>query len=513
MIKRILCNAKILYEQEKIDEAEEVIDMILKVSDDNYEVLNFKGYLRYIQQDYSNAKLFLERALILKSDYIDAIVNLHYVFRDNGELEKSLEILEQSLVKIDELEIKIKLSDIYKTFIEETLKTNYYSNNEYINENVYKYKNVHFLYESLYCYEYVESINSRFEKNTDIFVFIVGEKNSDELELLSEKHPNVVLINLQTQINDLIDYFMNAESIYIHFLFEYICELYYKCRPSGKLVWVYWGGDFYNYVDFELYDEKTKVILQKIGFSLGSENDYCSNNVIYRNYTIRHLDEIHMFDTTFEYSIMKKNYLTNMFAKRFVYPNPIDYVSTNRVKKTDKRTTILIGNSGNPSNNHFDALATVKEMNQEEIRLIIPLSYGIPSIEYFKELINYIRNNLTCEVEILKEMLSPKEYNEILEKVDMAIFNHRRQQAVGNIRKLMKLGKIIVMNPESPLFSYLNNIDIKVLSVNDTNLSSVMKELTLNKEILQRNSEIIDTYFGENIITTQINKIFDDDEY
>lgn len=42
---------------------------------------------------------------------------------------------------------------------------------------------------------------------------------------------------------------------------------------------------------------------------------------------------------------------------------------------------------------------------------------------------------------LLTEFLSPEEYAKILANVDVAIFAHRRQQALGNILALIYIGK------------------------------------------------------------------------
>jgi len=75
-----------------------------------------------------------------------------------------------------------------------------------------------------------------------------------------------------------------------------------------------------------------------------------------------------------------------------------------------------------------------------------------------------------------------EKYLEFLSKIDVAIFNHKRQQAMGNITTLLGLGKTVYMRNESTLYVALLNMGFKILDIDNFNLS-LISEIDKNHNI------------------------------
>lgn len=154
------------------------------------------------------------------------------------------------------------------------------------------------------------------------------------------------------------------------------------------------------------------------------------------------------------------------------------------------KISILLGNSSNPSNHHLEILNLLTTLPcANEIELICPLSYGDElhagrveekGIETFG-----------TRFRALREFLAPDQYNELLYSVDLAIMNHDRQQALGNIFMLLFIGKNVFLRGDNPAVDFLLDEGIRVKSIDQLASGSTRADFVLPTEEAEQNHRIM----------------------
>jgi hypothetical protein len=244
-----------------------------------------------------------------------------------------------------------------------------------------------------------------------------------------------------------------------------------------KMVWVYWGGDIYicqkpnKTLSEKIYEQFRKILIRRIKYIAGFLPG--------------------------DFELIKKWYKTNATYIPIIYPLPvkIDFSLQNR-KNTKESTQILIGNSADPSNNHIEALSLLVKFKNEPINIICPLSYGGTK--------EYIENVIKTGCELFHEKFVPltqflpaDEYNLILQKTDIAIMCHNRQQGLGNMLPLLSNSCKVFVKPNVTTFSYFQNIGITIFSIQKIKNLNFTEFISFNSQWAKKNTEIIKEYFND----------------
>lgn len=138
-------------------------------------------------------------------------------------------------------------------------------------------------------------------------------------------------------------------------------------------------------------------------------------------------------------------------AKRF--KNYSEHRKLTESRENGDTIYIQIGNRAYNRLRHIDALKKLEKFKDENIHLIIPLSYGREG--YADRVQRYAEEHFPGKVTCIKEFLPVKEYNEILSKADIAVFNAVRQIGLNSINTLIFNNVKIFIPSESVLFRYL----------------------------------------------------------
>ena len=170
-------------------------------------------------------------------------------------------------------------------------------------------------------------------------------------------------------------------------------------------------------------------------------------------------------------------------------------------KTQSNRVNILIGNSADPSNNHFEALEIAKEQVFNSYHVYCPLSYGNPG--YAKEVIKHGETLFGNHFTGLTDFIPIDNYNRFLSEIDVALFNHKRQQAIGNITFLAGMGKKVFLRSDITTWSFLRNIGVKVFDVNSFNLEPMAEDDAY------QNHNAISSYFSEKNLLRQMGEIME----
>jgi hypothetical protein len=164
-----------------------------------------------------------------------------------------------------------------------------------------------------------------------------------------------------------------------------------------------------------------------------------------------------------------------------------------------------VGNSADPSNNHIEILDKIKkDINKnEKIKIICPLSYG--KKDHAKKVIQYGKKLFGKNFVPLKKFMDLKTYNKLQSNIDIAIFNHQRQQAMGNILTLLYLGKKVYIRDDIVTWDFMQKNDIKVFSFNNLK-NNLLKKIDIN--VAKDNRKKINSRFNLETFIEEWENIF-----
>lgn len=250
----------------------------------------------------------------------------------------------------------------------------------------------------------------------------------------------------------LIDLCRMYDYIVVHsFLFFsniHILFLYFNKEILDKLIWIEFGADLY-----ELEKPASKSIDKVIKYKL-------KYNVLSRikNVVCIFPPDIKYYREKFPNSNAKVYYApyTGAFTNNNdMYKYDLNYSMLKNAHKSGETIYIQIGHQANKQLNHLKVLDDLVKFKDNNIHLIIPLSYGDKSnaqaVE--KKAVELFGNKVT----ILKDFISIEDYRNLMDKVSIAIFNTKRQIALGNINFLIKKNVKIYIPSDGVMFDFFKS--------------------------------------------------------
>ncbi len=124
---------------------------------------------------------------------------------------------------------------------------------------------------------------------------------------------------------------------------------------------------------------------------------------------------------------------------------------------------------------------------------------------YKQEIINIGDKLFSNQFYPIIELMEYNDYLSFLNSVDIAIFNHNRQQAVGNIILLLSMGKTIYLSEENNAYNMLKNLKIIFKEISE--LDNDIEEISLDDKI--HNQKIIIENYSEEKAVLQWDEIFE----
>lgn len=288
-------------------------------------------------------------------------------------------------------------------------------------------------------------------------------------------YPNVEYINIRKQFNKILKYLYIGEKLIIHGLWDerMIKVLYFQPWLLKKCYHVMWGGDFYNP---ESQSPKKKTVIRKMGHFISQISG--------------------------DYELVKNWYgAKGMLHNCFVYPSNM-YNQFNVPEKESGPLNIMVGNSCDPSNHHIEIINKLISLDDEEFNIICPLSYGNYDV-YKKEVINKGKAAFGERFKPIVEFLDIENYAKLIGSIDIAIFAHNRQQAMGNIVMLLGMGKKVYLRSGTSHYLAMKELGISVFDFECIDLSP----LPLSDRM--RNESIIVSEFSKQKLLSQLGLIFD----
>ncbi|MDT3387875.1 MAG: TDP-N-acetylfucosamine:lipid II N-acetylfucosaminyltransferase [Bacteroidota bacterium] len=293
-----------------------------------------------------------------------------------------------------------------------------------------------------------------------------------------------------------------------------------RIPPVCRVIWYAWGFDFYcggnPIVKINLYQAHTKKF-----FLLDIVLNHFRRILLYPRVQLERLSirralcRVDYFSGVFpyEYNLLKQ-------SRPYIHAKPLDFyygdvdffVKDNVDYNIDRnRRDIILGNSGDPSNNHLDALLILKEVGiPKDSRIIIPLNYG-SNPNYKKWITKKATTLFPNNVLILDHFLPLKDYLQLVSTCKVAIFNHERQQASDNILMQLMYGAKVYMPETSQAYHYLKRVGFRVFSL-QKDIDGLMSGLS-DDDIINNRMLLSKLYSSHTIVDRikTINDIVSDD--
>lgn len=227
-------------------------------------------------------------------------------------------------------------------------------------------------------------------------------------------------------------------------------------RLLNKTNWVIWGGDIYDNTDPKNIRSQVICAMRQSVYP----KVRWATTLSRRDYEYAHK----------EYGLVAREF-------EGCYPVPASTNSqlilnlrNNRDFCGDSRSFIVqVGNSATESNCHIEALNALSRYKDENVRIFMPLNYGLEGYELYADYVESYAEKIFGKdrVFVLRDRVEGKNYLEMLSKVDVGVFNNNRQQAMGNISQLLLLGAKIYIREDISMWKHFESLGCKLNDFND----------------------------------------------
>lgn len=278
-----------------------------------------------------------------------------------------------------------------------------------------------------------------------------------------------------------------AKIVMLHGLFNTRLLVLLALMPwlTSKCYWVVWGGDLYQYKTSKnswrsrLKEPFRRLVIRRVG-----------HLVTYIKGDVELARQWYGAKGIHHECIM---YLSNVVDPKLMGESGATF--------RHEGLHILLGNSAASSNNHIEALERLLPFKDQNIRIFAPLSYGNQS--YANEVIGLGKAWFGDKFVPMTDFMPFEQYLEFLKSLDIAIFNHQRQQAMGNTITLLGMGKTVFMRSDVSHWRFLKGLGIKLNDVEKLELCRIVPDEA------KENAHVVRSYFSKATLIAQLTDIFE----
>lgn len=335
---------------------------------------------------------------------------------------------------------------------------------------------------------FIELINNEFDNQNHHFL-VYGDRSRFPFKDASNVEYQKGFVSLRGNIRKnignisrFLELAKKSEKIILHGLCDdnLVKLLFFYPRLLKKSYWIMWGGDLYRHI----FREK--------GIRSGIHE-------FFRRHVIRRIGHLVTYIEG-DYELAKKWYgARGKCCKCFTYTS--NFCNAYHTKPIIKNGIFIqLGNSADPSNNHLEILKRLSYYRNEDLKIFVPLSYG--NQLYAQKVIEKGKDLFGERFVPLTEFMTYEKYMEFLSTIDIAIFAHKRQQAMGNIVNLLGMGKRVFLKKDVVVYPFLTNLGIKVFDLDSFSFDC------LNVSI-DENPKIVRTIFSRENLICDLSKIFE----
>lgn len=337
---------------------------------------------------------------------------------------------------------------------------------------------------------FIELVSKHFP--TELHTFITYEDVEKYQHLQSENIKSFPkLISFRCMLTLVIAMHRN-DKIILHGIFGHYLAVFLCFMPwlHKKCEWIILGGDLYYHklaeknLRYYVIEHFRKFLISRLGALITYVDGDYNNARDWYNANGKHYECIMYKSNVFSGEVLTK-----------------DSYATMETRDSDK-VTIQVGNSADPSNNHkqiFERLAQLDIQNQV-VKIYCPLSYG--NRAYAEEIKQLGESLFGDRFYPLMDFIPLEKYNAILDEINIAVFAHNRQQAMGNKINLLGRGKAVYMRSDISSYALFKKLGITVYSLDDISLRALPQEIAI------ANNNRVCNYFTEENLVKQLEIIF-----
>lgn len=324
-------------------------------------------------------------------------------------------------------------------------------------------------------------------KNVDKIIHIVANSNE--------------YINFLKQLN-------SYNAVIIHgFFYSWQEEIILSLPTHIRVAWVCWGGEIYSRkpLFYNFLAQKTKFVywLKQLKRTLKGK-PLLDKDFSVKLETFRRINFC-LSDMPDEYAFVNHFCKSSMQYSWYNYYSIEETLGELKAQKING-SNILIGNSCTLENNHIDIFYSLKKMNMQARKVIVPLSYGADWLQIILK--NKGENIFNQNFHPLFNFMERNEYNQILISCSIMIMNHYRPQAQGNIITGLWLGAKVYLSNKSLTYSYFKGLGIFVYSIEDDLKPNNKHALqALEDDKVEHNREILMREYGRENMMVRIREI------
>lgn len=344
-------------------------------------------------------------------------------------------------------------------------------------------------------YNMISYLESRFPDIAKEY-FVVDRRKEVQLPKAANVHRILSYVEFLKN-RSLVQLIRSADGIVVSGVFnmQYVFPIYGK-NVLRKIYWQFWGGDY----------EKFRG-RKRLTWKLRVEKWIITRNLLEARGTILLTrQEVDVFQKVFPEAVKKKVYYA-------IVPSGVDdeeMIRRIRLERTRQRNDqnqliqtgiaveeagmvsserenanrrIVIGNSSTNSNRHLELFERIKHLDLTNVDLYCPLSYG--EKEYRDRVIKQGYELFGNHFHPLTEYMKYEEYVQFLCTCDVGIYNNNRQQALGNINRMLDLGKKVYL--PAMLRDYCATYGYITYAVEDIDHSSIRDLLDFPLENVEHN--------------------------
>lgn len=334
---------------------------------------------------------------------------------------------------------------------------------------------------------YIELIKEKFNPDEHLFYLTPGMAD-EELKVYRNVHfLGAGKLSHLKGYAFLLKHLMRSEKIFLHGLFNWhiVVMLFFTPWLLKKTYWIMLGGDLY--------------VRQ-----LGRRDWKWMTREFFRKRVIKRMGHLITYIHG-DVELARKWYgARGEYHNCLMYPSNTIDPDVNNIKYVENecRSTIkiLVGNSADPSNNHSKMFEVLLPFKNKSILIYVPLSYG--NDDHAAYVARLGEKYFGDKFIPLTEFICRDKYEDLLRSIDIAVFNHKRQQAMGNTIALLGMGKTVFMRNDVTQWSFLTSLGLKVKPISEFSLDVMDRSEAFD------NSVIVKNYFSRDNLINQWDKIF-----